>query len=91
MLLFQFLVLKGHPLVLHVQAHHLRLQLRQSLLQHRRVVRVEVLADSGLTSETGVRKDTQLARRLLREVVVLELEVTVGVTSGIVQLLLVLI
>lgn len=91
-LLFQFLVLKGHPLVLHVQAHHLRLQLGQPLLQHRRVVRVEVLADSGLTRETGVRKDTQLARRLLREVlVVLEMEVTVRVTSGIVQLLLVLI
>ncbi len=52
---------------------------------------MEVLADSGLTRETGVRKDTELARRLLREVVVLELEVTVGVTSGIVQLLLVLI
>jgi hypothetical protein len=33
-LLLQLLVLERHPLILHVQAHHIRLQLSQSLLQH---------------------------------------------------------
>jgi hypothetical protein len=86
-LLLQLLVLEGHPLVLHVEAHHLRLQLSQPLLQHGRVVRVEVRVLGGL-GEAGVREDTAttggLLWLLLLIYVVLELKVTVGVTGSVV-------
>ena len=85
MLLLQLLVLEGHPLVLHVEAHHLRLQLSQPLLQHGRVVRVEVRVLGGL-GEAGVREHTATTGGLLWLLiyVVLELKVTVGVTGGVV-------
>jgi hypothetical protein len=85
-LLLQLLVLEGHPLVLHVEAHHLRLQLSQPLLQHGRVVRVEVRVLGGL-GEAGVREHTATTGGLLWLLliyVVLELKVTVGVTGGVV-------
>jgi hypothetical protein len=84
-LLLQLLVLEGHPLVLHVEAHHLRLQLSQALLQHGRVVRVEVRVLGGL-GEAGVREDTATTGGLLWMLiyVILELKVTVGVTGGVV-------
>jgi hypothetical protein len=95
-LLLQLLVLEGHPLVLHVEAHHLRLQLSQSLLQHGRVVRVNVwvLGHCGGLGEAGVREDTATTRGLLGLLlinVVLELKVTVGVTGSVVYLWLLLV
>lgn len=85
-LLLQLLVLEGHPLVLHVEAHHLGLQLSQSLLQHGRVVRVEVRVLAHRLGEAGVREDTAPGGLLglLLINVVLELKVTVGVTGGVV-------
>jgi hypothetical protein len=85
-LLLQLLVLEGHPLVLHVEAHHLRLQLSQPLLQHGRVVRVDGRGLGGL-GEAGVRQHPAATGGLLWLLliyVVLELKVTVGVTGGVV-------
>jgi len=92
MLLFEFLIFNSQPLVFHVEALHLRLQLGQSLLQHGRIVRVKVrIYLARLLCQSRIRKHVVGTRRLLLLllVVVRELEMTIRITACVIRVVLV--